>query len=140
VPAHHGDRAHRRTGAQALGDGGPTPDSRPSATAPSRPAAWDPTVVLTIAAKGEGVAGLVSALDRHHAWLADSGTLTDRRRARLLQRTREVVDRATRRWVWDETRAEALIAERLDEVMQGRLSPYDVAAEVLDGLKQGARL
>ena len=83
---------------------------------------------------------LVSALDRHHAWLADSGTLTDRRRARLLQRTREVVDRATRRWVWDETRAEALIAERLDEVVQGRLSPYDVAAEVLDGLKQGARL
>jgi hypothetical protein len=42
--------------------------------------------------------------------------------------------------VWDETRAEALIAERLDEVVQGRLSPYDVAAEVLDGLKQGARI
>ncbi len=140
VPAHHGYRAHRRTGAPALGDGGPTPDSRPSATAPSRPAAWDPAVVLTIAAKGEGVEELVSALDRHHAWLADSGTLTDRRRARLLQRTREVVDRATRRWVWDETRAEALIAERLDEVVQGRLSPYDVAAEVLDGLKQGARI
>jgi LAO/AO transport system kinase len=112
----------------------------PGLRASEPPAGWDPPVVLTVAAKGEGVEGLLESLDRHHQWLADSGTLEERRRARLLQRTREVVDRATRRWVWDETRAEALIAERLDEVVQGRLSPYDVAAEVLDGLKQGARI
>jgi len=140
VPAHHGYGAHGRTGARARGDDGTGPDSRPSARVPERPTGWDPPVVLTIAAKGEGVDGLIDALDRHHQWLSESGTLAERRRARLLQRTREVVDRATRRWVWDETRAEALIAERLDEVVQGRLSPYDVAAEVLDGLKQGARI
>ncbi len=140
VPAHHGYKALGRKGAKALGNDGPGPDSRPGAIAPSRPAGWDPPVVLTVAARGEGVDGLVKALESHHQWLSDSGTLAGRRRARLLQRTREVVDRATRRWVWDETRAEALIAERLDEVEQGRLSPYDVAAEVLDGLKQGARI
>ena len=161
VPAHHGYRADRRTGGRTDGrmaaagahgtaDGhsetGPAAGvnsedaARPSARPPGRPSVWDPPVVLTIAAKGEGVDGLVSALERHHQWLSDSGTLTERRRSRLLQRTREVVDRATRRWVWDDTRAEALIAERLDEVVQGRLSPYDVAAEVLDGLKQGARI
>jgi hypothetical protein len=50
------------------------------------------------------------------------------------------VDRATRRWLWDETRAEQLIADRLDELEAGRISPYDVAAEVLEGLKQGARI
>jgi GTPase len=139
VPAHHGIRSQARPGARPRGDVREGSDSRPSALAPSRPT-WDPPVVLTVAAKGEGVEGLVEFLDRHHEWLAGSGTLAERRRARLLQRTREVVDRATRRWVWDETRAEALIAERLDEVVQGRLSPYDVAAEVLDGLKQGARI
>ena len=32
------------------------------------------------------------------------------------------------------------IAERLDDVVEGRASPYEVAAEVLDSLKQGARL
>ena len=63
-----------------------------------------------------------------------------RRRRRLRDRTREVVDRATRKWVWEETRAEQLIAERLDEVVDGRLSPYHLAAEVLDGLKQGERI
>jgi LAO/AO transport system kinase len=130
VPAHHGYRASRRSG-------GGAPDAAP---AKSQAAGWVPPVVLTVAAKGEGVEGLVTALEAHAEWLAASGTLVERRRARLLLRTREVVDRATRRWVWDETRAEALIAERLDEVVQGRLSPYDVAAEVLDGLKQGARI
>ena len=144
VPAHHGNRAQGRrvAGAQGgAGDGGGAGTSlRPSVSAPLRSEAWDPTVVLTVAAKGEGVEGLISALDAHHEWLTASGSLAERRRGRLLQRTREVVDRATRRWVWDETRAEALIAERLDEVVQGRLSPYDVAAEVLDGLKQGARI
>jgi hypothetical protein len=58
----------------------------------------------------------------------------------MLERTHEVVDRAARRWVWDETRAEQLISDRLDLMVEGRLSPYDVAIEVLDGLKQGARL
>ena len=39
-----------------------------------------------------------------------------------------------------ETQAEQLISERLDQVVEGTLSPYEVASEVLDGLKQGARL
>jgi LAO/AO transport system kinase len=146
VPAHHGYRA--RGGPQARRHGGSGQQAPlsgeqlvpPSLRASGPPAQWDPPVVLTIAAKGEGVDGVVTALDAHHEWLTASGTLTERRRARLLQRTHEVVDRATRHWVWDETRAETLIAERLDEVVQGRLSPYDVAAEVLDGLKQGARI
>jgi LAO/AO transport system kinase len=97
-------------------------------------------VILTVAAKGEGLDDLVAALDRHHEWLARSGTLEQRRRRRMLERTREVVDRAARRWIWHETQAEQLISDRLDEVVEGRVSPYDVATEVLDGLKPGARL
>jgi hypothetical protein len=58
----------------------------------------------------------------------------------MLERTREVVDRATRRWMWRETGAEQVISERLDQVVDGTLSPYDVATQVVDGLKQGARL
>ncbi|MBA2627557.1 MAG: hypothetical protein H0U85_06060, partial [Gemmatimonadales bacterium] len=79
-------------------------------------------------------------LDTHHQWQAESGALLRKRRARLLERTREVVDRATRRWIWDEAHAERWIQERLDEVVAGRVSPYEVAAEVLDSLKQGERV
>ena len=97
-------------------------------------------VILTVAAKGEGIDELVAALEAQHAWLEASGTLAERRRKRLLQRTREVVERATRRWVWEETGAERYILERMDDVVAGRVSPYDVAAQLVDGLKQGERV
>jgi LAO/AO transport system kinase len=112
------------------------PSDRPTVL----PSARDHPVILTVAARGEGVPDLIGALDRHHLWLESSGTLDQRRRRRLLDRTREVVDRATRRWIWEETRADERIAGRLDEIVAGRVSPYDVAAEVLDGLKQGERI
>lgn len=131
MPAHHGGR----TGAPRDGGGG---KRRP--TAPPSPAPWPQPVILTVASKGEGVTELIEALDRYHDWLAGSGTLTERRRGRLLDRTREVVDRATRRWVWQETRADQRIAGRLDEIVAGRVSPYEVAAEVVEGLKQGERI
>jgi hypothetical protein len=57
-----------------------------------------------------------------------------------LERTREVVDRASRQWIWQETAAEQMIHDRLDDLAAGRTSPYEVAAEVLDGLKQGTRV
>jgi LAO/AO transport system kinase len=110
------------------------------AAEPTAPPSWDQPVILTVAAKGDGVGELIVALDRHATWLAESGTLEGRRRRRLLDRTREVVDRATRRWLWEETRADERINERLDEIVAGRVSPYEVAAEVLDGLKQGERI
>jgi LAO/AO transport system kinase len=130
MPAHHGvDKAAvRRKGGKAVGSDN------------AAPAAWENPVLLTTAAKGEGIPDLVSALDRHHDYLQNSAELERRRRRRLSDRTREVVNRATQKWIWEETRAEQLIGERLDQVVAGRMSPYDVAAEVLDGLKQGARI
>jgi len=142
VPAHHGGRADgprgRRTARSSTAND--SAEERPSVGPSARPSDWDPPVLLATAAKGEGTAELVAALDRHHEWLDRSGALTERRRGRLLDRTREVVDRHTRRWVWEETRAEQVVRERLDEVVEGRLSPYELAAEVLEGLKQGERI
>ena len=129
VPAHHGYRPAERPGKRAEAESSVTGDGP-----------WPHAVVLTVAAKGDGVDQLLAALDRHHEWLGRSGTLDLRRRRRMLERTREVVDRAMRRWMWDETRAEQLISDRLDQMVDGKLSPYDVATEVLEGLKQGARL
>ena len=141
MTGHHG-----RSGGQAgrrsvrgvnADDGAPAKlTGRPA----DRPTAWEHPVLLATAAKGEGIAELVEALDRHHDYLQSSGELEHRRRRRLSDRTREVVDRATQKWIWEETRAEQLIGERLDQVVAGRMSPYDVAAEVLDGLKQGTRI
>ncbi|HYC33100.1 MAG TPA: methylmalonyl Co-A mutase-associated GTPase MeaB, partial [Gemmatimonadales bacterium] len=144
VPAHHGMRGSRaparRGDKRTAGHDEHAPASRESRGTGTADGAWEHPVLLTVAAKGEGTAELVEALDRHRAWLERSGGLVERRRRRMLERTREVVDRATRRWVWGETRAEETIAAHLDDVVAGRLSPYELAADVLDGLKQGERI
>jgi LAO/AO transport system kinase len=137
MPAHHG-----RSGGQTVWrSDGKTTRKVPATTQPTdRPSAWEQPVLLTSAAKAEGIPDLVAALDRHHEWLASSGELELRRRRRLMERTREVVDRATRKWVWEETRAEQLIKERLDEVAGGQVSPYQLALDVLEELKQGEKI
>ena len=122
ITPHHNPRAAKG------GEG-----RRMAATAES----WEPPVLTTVASKGEGIADLLAALDRHHEYLATSGKLTERRKRRLAARTRAVVNRAIRQWIWDETQAEALVARRLDEVAAGTLSPYDVAAEVLEQVRNG---
>ena len=99
---------------------------------------WEPPVLATVASRGEGVADLAAALDRHYAYLEASGRLVERRRQRLAARTRAVLERAVQRWLLEATRAEELLAQRLDEVVDGRRSPYDVAAEILDQVKAGA--
>jgi LAO/AO transport system kinase len=140
VPAHHG-----RTGSQAVrrSDGRSTKAAAaagPSDRTADYPSAWEQPVVLASAVKGDGIPELVAALDRHNDWLSASGELERRRRRRLMERTREVVDRATRKWVWEETRAEQLINERLDEVAGGGVSPYELAQDVLEELKQGEKI
>jgi LAO/AO transport system kinase len=134
MKAHHGVRVSGAAGQRSRPADGRT-DGQAKADG-----AWENPVLLATAAKGEGISDLVAALDQHHDYLQQSGELERRRRRRLSDRTREVVDRATRRWIWQETRAEQLIDQRLDQVVAGELSPYDVATEVLDGLKQGARI
>ncbi|HSE45167.1 MAG TPA: methylmalonyl Co-A mutase-associated GTPase MeaB [Gemmatimonadales bacterium] len=101
---------------------------------------WKHPVLGTVASKGEGIEVLADALDGHHQWLTETGELGIRRRRRLFERTREVVDRASRQWIWQETAAEQMIHDRLDDLAAGRTSPYEVAGEVLDGLKQGTRV
>ena len=124
-------RAHHRPA--------PTP-ARQGEPESGEDASWKQPVLGTVASRGDGLEDLIEALERHQQWLIASGVLAERRRRRLYERTREVVERATRHWVWQETGADQVIRDRIDEITAGRLSPYEVAAEVLDGLRQGSRL
>jgi LAO/AO transport system kinase len=124
ITPHHNPRA-AQGGAGRRGETAATADS------------WEPPVLTTVASKGEGINELVGALDRHHDYLVSSGKRDERRKRRLAARTRAVVNRAIRQWVWDETKAEDLVARRLDEVAAGTRSPYDVAAEVLQQVRNG---
>ncbi|PYO36563.1 MAG: methylmalonyl Co-A mutase-associated GTPase MeaB [Gemmatimonadetes bacterium] len=132
LPAHH-HRSDRRTVGQS-------DRKRPQSDRPTvRPSDhWEPPVLATVATTGEGVAELAVALDRHRTFLDASGRLVARRRERLAERTRAVVERGLRQWVWEETPAPELLAQQLPEMAEGRRSPYDVAADILEQLRSGA--
>jgi GTPase len=120
IAPHHGPRAGTGGKGRHKGD-----------------ADWEAPVLTAVASQGEGIPALIDALDRHHEFLASSGKLEERRKRRLATRTRAVVNRAIRQWVWDETEAEDLLARRLDDVAAGKRTPYDVAAEVLAQVRNG---
>lgn len=136
VGAHHGadiKAAVGRSGGRADKDTTARPADRPS----GQPA-WEPVVLQTVAPKGEGIAALIEALDRHRAYLEASGRLALRRRERLAERTRAAVNRAVQQWVWEGSGAEAILTQALDDMTAGTRSPYEVAAEILEQAKSGA--
>jgi len=98
---------------------------------------WEPPVLATVASQSEGIGDLVAALDRHRAYLEASGRLTERRRRRLMERTRSLVERHLAEWLWDETAAGDVLERRLDAMVEGDRNPYEVAAEILDQVKGG---
>jgi LAO/AO transport system kinase len=122
VPAHHGVD-HRRI-ADRLKQG------PPAATPPEERPAWEIPVLQTVAETGQGVPGLLDALDRHRAWLETSGERGRRRRSRMADRVREEVDRRLRRRAWVEGRGDAVLQAALEDLEQGRVTPYDVAARI----------
>jgi LAO/AO transport system kinase len=128
IKSHHGVPLSRRD-----------PTSSPAANGGGLPA-WEHPVLLTVASVGEGTPALIDALERHHVWMKETGELATRRTRRLAARTREVLDRAVHRWIWRETRAEEMLQERLDDLAAGRQSPYELAAEIVAALKEGARV
>jgi LAO/AO transport system kinase len=123
IPAHHGALKTMTTIARDA----------------EREAGWRPPVLKVIAAKGEGIAELVKSLDQHWESSTASGSLATRRLARLAERTRAVVDRAVQRWLWQEGPATQLVQVRLEDAAKGETSPYQIAAEVVTAVKEGAR-
>jgi LAO/AO transport system kinase len=93
---------------------------------------WRPPIVAMSAATGEGVDELVTRLDGHWAWLAESGERGSRRKARAREEVSAIAVTALR------ARMGGLPGNsRLDElaglVAEGELDPYSAADQLIDG-------
>jgi LAO/AO transport system kinase len=91
------------------------------------PAEWKPPIVTTVATSGDGVDELVRQLDRHWAWLADSG---ERDRRRLDRARGEVTALA-----FGAVRGRLAVPDELAaRVADGRCDPHEAADELLASL------
>jgi LAO/AO transport system kinase len=91
------------------------------------PGEWQPPIVTTIATTGEGVDELVRQLDRHAAWLDDSGERARRRLARARDEISALASGAVIRRL-------AVPDELAARVADGHCAPHEAAEELLAAL------
>jgi LAO/AO transport system kinase len=89
------------------------------------PDGWVPEIVTTVATRAEGIESLVSAVERHQAWAAQSGDL----RSRRLERVRREIEALALDRLRDEFAGSRALAQR---VLDGELDPYTAAQSLLD--------
>jgi LAO/AO transport system kinase len=90
--------------------------------------AWDPPIVTTTASEGDGLAELWSAIERHRAFLEDSGALEEKRRARALQEVTSLAAERFKASIQSWLAADGDLAAR---VRDRDIDPYVAASELL---------
>ena len=121
VPAHHGVDLSRGNLLRQVREAAQSDEAEQ----------WTPPVLRTVAAKEEGISELVAALDRHFHYLERSGTLRERRRARLRERVVEVAEQRMRRRLWTDPATSRWLDERLPALESGESTPFAVADALL---------
>ncbi|HEX5972854.1 MAG TPA: methylmalonyl Co-A mutase-associated GTPase MeaB [Gemmatimonadaceae bacterium] len=121
VPAHHGVDLSRGNLLRQVREAARADDGDQ----------WTPPVLRTVAAKDEGIGELMEALDRHFHYLERSGTLRERRRARLRERVVEVAEDRMRRRLWNDADTNDWLDARLPALESGEATPFAVADALL---------
>ena len=122
VPAHHGVDLNVMNPARIARE----------AAAREQTESWVPPVIKTVASKGEGIADLVTALDRHWRYLETSGALRVRRRQRLREQVFQIAESRLRRRVWNDPQLVAYLDQTIGALENGDVSPFRVADAVLE--------
>lgn len=95
--------------------------------------AWKPPIVSTVAARGEGLDAVVAEIDRHHAWLEESGELA-RRRTRRARDEIEAIAVTALRERWGDVHGRSELDELAAAVVAGESDPYTAADALLDDI------
>ena len=123
IPAHHGV------------DLGKAMKKERTTDAPAEePEGWSVPVLTTNALTNEGVEKLLETVDEHGRWLAESGQLEARRRARAEGRVRDVVNRELKRIAWRREEVTELLTRGVEEIAGGEETPYSVARRIVETL------
>jgi len=107
------------------------------AAATPNPLVWTPPVLSAVATQEKGITEIVDALDRHFAYLEQSGKLRARRRERMRERVMDVVEQKVRGRLWKDTATMSWLELQLPLVEDGRATPFAIADQLL---RQSAEL
>jgi LAO/AO transport system kinase len=92
---------------------------------------WKPPIVLTVAQNGTGVDEVVEAVDRHRAWMEQSGEL-ERRRVHRARDEVEAIALTALRERWGDVHGRSELDDLAEQVAAGKTDPYRAADVLLD--------
>ena len=101
-----------------------------SAAASAEQERWTPPIVKCVATRGEGVAEVVAALDRHRAWAEGTEAGRKRRAARLAEEVREALREALARR--RDRMSSAIGSAAAREVDARAVDPYTATERLVD--------
>ena len=99
----------------------------------SEAGAWRPPIVMTSAARGEGIDDVLAALDKHHEWMVRTGDLDRRRQVRAAAEI-EAIALGQVRARFSGVHASAALQESAAQVVAGTTDPYRAADALVESL------
>ncbi|HEU0023946.1 MAG TPA: methylmalonyl Co-A mutase-associated GTPase MeaB [Thermoleophilaceae bacterium] len=93
---------------------------------------WRVPIVKTEAGRGEGVDELAEKIAEHREFIAEQGTLDERRRRNLMNEVLALAGARLRRRLEEQVREDGSVQELLDEVVARRLDPATAATRLLE--------
>jgi len=97
---------------------------------------WEPTIVETVANRGEGVEELLGVLEDHHSYLDRSGEREARLRTRYAEEIRTLVREDVNELLADEIDHQGGMEMFVQRVLDQETDPYAVADEVVGPVEE----
>ena len=101
---------------------------------------WVPPVIPTVAVEGKGEEELLEAITAHRIYLEQSGKLLEKRRNRIHEETLQMIHHELFRIIRERLADNSRIEKMVEEIMGGKLNPYDVVEKVVDEWLPSSRL
>jgi LAO/AO transport system kinase len=103
-----------------------------SALALRPPAPWRPPIVRTIATERSGIDEMHRAIEAHRAFLTEPGPSEGIRREKIRSRLKNAVRERLLEQAWERRGLGDLLDRAADEVLQGSVSPYRAARNLIE--------
>ncbi len=96
--------------------------------------AWRPPIVRTITLDGTGVGEMLESIDKHRAFLQESGHLEKVRKERIRRDVIDLIEYKIKSTVWDQVTGSEEFDSVVNQIMSRDMDPYTAATQILGGI------
>jgi LAO/AO transport system kinase len=96
---------------------------------------WMPNIIKTIASENKGIEDIANETERYKEYLNVNNLFFRKRETRAKKRIKHIVEDKIREELWDES-GEISLNLSLEKVLDGKLSPYHIAEEIIEEYKR----